>query len=92
MLNSVLAAVTPVLWSTAYGLFFARDFRRWWKRRPERRVQAAAARARAIEAYAAWTRNIPPPRSRKSVMPTPLPDPRTAVIVPFPRARRQGRR
>jgi hypothetical protein len=92
MLNSILAAITLALWATAYGLYFARDVRRWWKLRPKRRAQAVAARARAIEAYAAWTRNIPPPRSRVPVMPVPLPEPHTAQIVPFPRARRRGRR
>jgi hypothetical protein len=49
-------------------------------------------RAERIAAYAAWTRNIPPPRSRVPVMPVPLPEPYSAQIVPFPRAKRRARR
>lgn len=91
-LNVVLAAVAVILWGTSYGLYFARDIRRWWRLRPQRRAQQAAARAQRIAAYQAWTRNIPPPRSRKPVMPVPLPEPHSAQIVPFPRARRHARR
>ena len=91
-LNTVLALVTFFLWASTWVLFFRRDLRRWWKRRPQQRALAAAERARRIEAYAAWTRNIPPPRSRKPVMPVPLPEPHTAQIVPVPRAKRRVRR
>jgi hypothetical protein len=92
MLNFILAWVAVGLWVLSYGLYFARDLRRWWRLRPQRRAEAARERARRIEAYAAWVRDIPPPRSRVAVMPTPLPPPRTAVIVAFPRGKRRARR
>jgi hypothetical protein len=92
MLNAILATVTLILWSSIYGLFFARDIRRWWRTRHQRRARAAMERAERIAAYAAWTRNIPPPRSRVPVMPVPLPEPYSAQIVPFPRAKRRARR
>jgi len=94
MLNSILATVTTILWTLTYGLFFRRDVRRWWKFRHLRRARIAEERKRAVEAYAVWVRNIPPPRprSRVPVMPVPLPDPYSAQIVPFPRAKRRSRR
>lgn len=93
-LNSILAVLTFCLWASTWLIFFRRDIRRWWKQRPAQRAKAAAERQQRIEAYAAWTRNIPPPRprSRVPVMPVPLPEPYSAQIVPFPRAKRGARR
>ncbi len=97
MLNTVLATFAITTWCLTYGLFFARELRRWWRLRPHRRAQALAERRRAELAYAAWVRNIPPPRSRKPVMPPPAPLPvaavrRTGVVVPFPRGWTVSRR
>jgi hypothetical protein len=91
MLNTVLASVAALVWSIAYGWFFLTDLRRWWRARHRRRAQAAAERERARLAYAAWVRDIPPPRSRAPVMPpaplpAALPPRRSGVIIPFPRA------
>jgi hypothetical protein len=98
MLNTVLAWTAAAVWSAAYGIFFARDLRRWWRNRGQRREQNAAERARAIAAYAAWARNIPPPPSRQPIMPPPprrpAPIPQSRYggnVVPFPRrAARRG--
>lgn len=92
MLNTVLAWTAAAVWSAAYGIFFARDVRQWWRTRGQRRAHKQAERARAVAAYAAWVRNIPPPPSRKPVMPPPAPPRRPAPagrysgnVVPFPR-------
>jgi len=103
MLNASLAVVAVGVWIFSYVLFFARDLRRWWRMRHTRRQHEAVARERAIRAYAAWVRNIPPPRSRAPIMPVPVPMPmpqtslvpvrtivpvHTGVVVPFPQRRR----
>ena len=98
MLNTVLAWTAVAVWSTAYGMFFARDVLRWWRTRDQRRAQKAAERVRAVAAYAAWVRNIPPPPSRQPVMPLAR---RPALVVsgrsasnvvPFPRRTTLARR
>lgn len=92
MLDSVLAIVAAVVWSAAYGWFFATDVRRWWRGRHARRARVAAAREQERLAYAAWVRNIPPPRPRTAELPPPppprpaAPPPRGGVVIPFPRA------
>ena len=91
MLDTVLASLAIATWSAAYGWFFATDFRRWWRGRHVRRARAAFEREQARLAYAAWVRNIPPPRSRVPVFPPPRPMPPpppsrpSAAIIPFPR-------
>lgn len=100
-LNVSLATTALAVWGGSYALFFARDLRRWWRNRHARRQRQAAMREQAIRAYAAWVRNIPPPRSRAPILPAPLPIPvppaaraprRSAVVVPFPQGRRaEGR-
>jgi hypothetical protein len=98
MLNAILASLTVAIWTTSYSLFFARDVRRWYRLRHHKRAAALTAREQALRVYAAWIRNIPPPRSRLPAMPTPLPDPvpatpaRTALVVQFPRNRVARRR
>ncbi len=97
MLNTVLAWTALAVWSAAYGVFFARDARRWWRGRDQRKAERAAQKAQAMATYAAWARNIPPPPSRVPVFPPrrPLPVPPAprygGNVVPFPRraARRQ---
>ena len=93
-MNAALATLAAVLWSTAYVWFFGRELRRWWRGRHARRAQAEAARARARAVYAAWVRDIPPPRSRAAVLPPPAPPPPRrrvpavtgrGAVVPFPR-------
>jgi hypothetical protein len=88
MLNTVLATVAAVVWSTAYGWFFVTDVRRWWRARHVRRAREAAEREQARLAYAAWVRNIPPPPSREPQLPPPprpVAPPARGVVVPFPR-------
>ena len=92
MLDTVLAIVAGIVWSTAYGWFFAIDIRRWWHGRHRRRALAAAEHEQARLAYAAWVRNIPPPPSRQPELP-PVPAARPVappiadgVVIPFPRA------
>jgi hypothetical protein len=97
MLNIVLACVAVLCWGLNYGLFFRHDLRRWWQMRPIRRQQAIAEHERAVRAYAEWVRNMPPPRTRKPIIPSTYPQfpavpAHTAVIVPFPRAKRTARR
>lgn len=103
MVNAALAFLTLVVWSLAYGLFFRRELVRWWKTRPARREFKAAQREQALRAYAAWVRNIPPPRPRapsKRVNlpvteppPRPRPQPsRNGNVVPFPRGGRAKQR
>lgn len=98
MVNAVLAGFALLTWGLAYGIFFARDLRRWWRARPARRAQAAAERQNAVKAYAVWVSNIPPARPRRTVIPPyaqfPPPPPlmRGGKIVPFPRSRSGGRR
>ena len=100
-LNASLAAAAVAIWTGSYGLFFARDLRRWWRGRHRRRQLEAAAREQAVRAYAAWVRNIPPPRSRVPIMPMAMPTAaaaparapaNTAVVLPFPQGRRAARR
>ncbi len=98
MLNTVLAWIAALVWTTAYGLFFMTDLRRWWRGRAQRQAAAAAERERARRAYADWVRDIPPPPSRLPQMPPPpaprpaAPQPPGAVVIPFPRRRAGGRR
>lgn len=99
MLNSVLACLAVLTWGASYWLFWERDLRRWWKGRHQRRAQEAKAREQAVRDYAAWVRNIPPPRSRAPVMPVPMPPAppqsapaRQGVVVPFPRGGRAALR
>ncbi len=99
MLNFILACLAFLMWSASYVLFFQRDLRRWWATRHLRQARKAAERERALTAYAAWVRNIPPPRSRVPAAPMPLPmrrpDPpakpapsRGGNVVAFPRGGR----
>jgi hypothetical protein len=90
-MNAALATLATVLWTVAYTWFFARELTRWWRGRGARRMRAEAAQAHARAAYAAWVRNIPPPRRREPILPPPartLAPPVPAgrgVVVPFPR-------
>jgi hypothetical protein len=91
-MNAALATLATALWTVAYTWFFARELVRWWRGRGARRMRAEAARAHARAAYAAWVRNIPPPRGRAPIPPAPEPPPApavpaagSAVVVPFPR-------
>jgi hypothetical protein len=92
-MNAALATLAAVLWTAAYTWFFGRELSRWWHGRGARRAQAEAARARARAVYAAWVRDIPPPRPRAAVFPPPPPPSRQpvptvaagGVVVPFPR-------
>jgi hypothetical protein len=81
MLNTILACLTVLTWGGSYWIYFQRDIRRWWRLRHVRRAQTQAERERALQAYAAWVRNIPPPRSRVPVMPVAVPMP---VPMPVP--------
>ena len=106
MLNAFLAALALVVWSSSYGLFFQRDLRRWWLGRHERRARQAAERERAVEAYASWIRNFPPPPVAQpytppayAAMPDPPPPPppkaapggrKGGEVVPFPPGGRAG--
>ena len=98
MLDTVLAIAAGIVWGTAYGWFFATDVRRWWRARGSRRAQATAEREQAKRAYAAWVRNIPPPRSRAAQFPPPPPPapprpplPQGGTVIPFPRRARGTR-
>ena len=98
MLNSILATCAVLIWTSSYLLYFQRDLRRWWALRPQRRAEERAARQRAVQAYAAWVRDLPPPRSRRAILPEPVPvhsapamPRRTAVVVAFPEPGRSVR-
>jgi hypothetical protein len=88
MLNTILASVATLVWGVAYGWFFASDVRRWWRGRELRRARAAAEREQARRAYAAWVRDIPPPRPHAPIMPQLLTRPasgvQSGVVIPFP--------
>ncbi len=73
MLNTVLACLAVLTWGGSYCLYFQRDLRRWWVLRHVRRARSQAERDRARQVYAAWVRNIPPPRSRVPVLPVTIP-------------------
>ena len=97
-MNALLACIAAVVWSASYAIFFQNELVRWWRLRHVRRAQTEAERARAIADYAAWVRNIPPPRSRVPVLPDPAPPiakpqpQRGGEVVPFPRGGRAALR
>jgi hypothetical protein len=97
MLDTVLAIAAGIIWGTAYGWFFATDVRRWWRGRHRRRALAAEAHEQEKRAYAAWVRDIPPPRSRAAQFPPPPPAPprqplpQGGTVIPFPRRARGTR-
>jgi hypothetical protein len=96
MLNAVLATIAMLLWLGSYGLFFARDLRRWARERPYRRLVNEMERLEAVRAYAAWVRNMPPapvrPRSASgaSVVPTPVLPPVRGAVRAYPGRRLLG--
>jgi hypothetical protein len=97
MLNTALGVTAALVWITAYTWFFAHELRRWWRGRPARRHRLMLEREQARAAYAAWVRNIPPPRDRRPIYPPP-PVPRAAprlqpqgVVVSFPHHPRNPR-
>jgi hypothetical protein len=94
MLNAVLAIIALFLWMGSYGLFFARDIRRWARERPYRRMLSEMERLEAVRAYAAWVRNIPPgparPRPGKSIVAVPVVPPVRGTVRPYPGRRLLG--
>lgn len=76
-------------------LGFFGDAVRWWRLRPYDGARSDAERLRAVRAYAAWVRDMPPPPPRASPPPTLVPvaenPPIRGVIKPFPGRRIGGR-
>jgi hypothetical protein len=64
------------------------DAVRWWRLRPFDAARSEAERLRAVRAYAAWVRDMPPPPHRPNPPPTMVPvaenPPIRGVVRPFP--------
>jgi hypothetical protein len=94
MLNVVLASVALCLWVASYAAFFARDVRTWARERPYRRLIAEMERLEAVQAYAAWVRNMPSPPPRPYPGPALRPTPERPVVLggpgPYPGRRFLG--
>lgn len=94
MLNALLAIVAVCLWVGSYGLFFMHDLRRWARERPHRQRMSELERLRAVQAYAAWVRNMPPPPPRRRpatpITPVPVKPPVRGTVFPYPGRRLLG--